>query len=296
METKTILATTDFSTPARHAAQRAAMLSKALSRPLNLLHVVDLQPLERIQLLLADAPAGMGKHVMDVAAKKMSELATALQQRYGVVVAQEVVSGKLLTELNKATQANRSGLLVCGAKGESFLRHIALGSTAVRLLNSSSYPVLVVKRPPHKSYQKVLVPVDFSSTSMHVIRQAIDLAPDAEMVLLHVIQMPFQDKMRYVQMDQDTLQRYELIAKQESMDKLLALRNQAQLSPDKTSLLVLQGDAAQRILEQEQEYDCDLIVLGKHGESALEDFLLGSVTKRVIAESQSDVLVCTSAP
>jgi len=37
--------------------------------------------------------------------------------------------------------------------------------------------------------------------------------------------------------------------------------------------------------------DCDLIVLGKHGESMVEELLLGSVTKQVLAESQGDVLV-----
>ena len=121
METKTILASTDFSTPARHAVERAAMLGKALSRPLNLLHVADLQPLERIQLLLADAPAGMGKQVIEVATQKMSQLATALQKRYGILVAQEVVAGNLLTELKKATQAARAGLLVCGKPLVGFL-------------------------------------------------------------------------------------------------------------------------------------------------------------------------------
>ncbi|MCC6473053.1 MAG: universal stress protein, partial [Burkholderiales bacterium] len=33
------------------------------------------------------------------------------------------------------------------------------------------------------------------------------------------------------------------------------------------------------------------IVMGKHGESALEDLMLGSITKEVLARSQCDVLV-----
>ena len=55
--------------------------------------------------------------------------------------------------------------------------------------------------------------------------------------------------------------------------------------------LVLHGDPTFRIIEQEQECDCDLIVVGKHGEGMLEELLLGSVTKHVLAESQGDVLV-----
>jgi nucleotide-binding universal stress UspA family protein len=33
------------------------------------------------------------------------------------------------------------------------------------------------------------------------------------------------------------------------------------------------------------------VVLGKHGQSAAEELLLGSVTKSVLAEGSSDVLV-----
>ena len=41
----------------------------------------------------------------------------------------------------------------------------------------------------------------------------------------------------------------------------------------------------------EQEYDADLIVVGKHGTHITEELLLGSVTKHVLAEAQGDVLV-----
>jgi nucleotide-binding universal stress UspA family protein len=55
--------------------------------------------------------------------------------------------------------------------------------------------------------------------------------------------------------------------------------------------MVLHGDPCRHIIEQEQERDCDLIVIGKHGENLLEDLMLGSVTRDVLAGSQCDVLV-----
>ena len=45
------------------------------------------------------------------------------------------------------------------------------------------------------------------------------------------------------------------------------------------------------IVEQEQECDCDLVVVDKHGRHAREDLLLGSTTPMVIAESGADVLM-----
>jgi len=59
-------------------------------------------------------------------------------------------------------------------------------------------------------------------------------------------------------------------------------------SPSSAQALVL------AIIEQEQESDGDLIVIGKHGQSVVEDCLPGSVTTRVLAESVGDVLVSTA--
>jgi CPA2 family monovalent cation:H+ antiporter-2 len=54
---------------------------------------------------------------------------------------------------------------------------------------------------------------------------------------------------------------------------------------------VVYGDTTRQIIEHEEKYNCDLIVMGKHGIHVTEELLLGSVTKRLLAESQSDVLV-----
>ena len=45
------------------------------------------------------------------------------------------------------------------------------------------------------------------------------------------------------------------------------------------------------ITQHEVELDADLIVMGKNGESLLEDVILGSVTRHVLTECQCDVLV-----
>lgn len=75
------------------------------------------------------------------------------------------------------------------------------------------------------------------------------------------------------------------------MEKLQALSKKAGLPPYTARMVAVHGDPSWRIIEQEQELDCDLIVMGKHGENVLEELLVGSITKHVLAESQSDVLV-----
>ena len=55
--------------------------------------------------------------------------------------------------------------------------------------------------------------------------------------------------------------------------------------------MVIHGDPSQQIAVMEQEIDADLIVVGKHGSHIIEELLIGSVTKHVLAESQCDVMV-----
>ena len=55
--------------------------------------------------------------------------------------------------------------------------------------------------------------------------------------------------------------------------------------------LVAHGNPSQQVLAQENELEPDLIVMGKHGMNITEELLLGSVTKNVLSESKSDVLI-----
>jgi nucleotide-binding universal stress UspA family protein len=286
-----ILAATDLSAAARHAAERAALVSKVTAAPLDLLHVANLAPLERLRQFMDATPGEMERRVLDAAQQRLRDLAASLQQRYGVVAGTRAVAGSLLAELSKEAGSLADGLLVCGAKGESVMRHLLLGTTALRLLSTTTCPVLVVKQPPHEPYRRLLVPVDFSPSSLRAIRHARSVAPQADIVLLHAFEVPFEGQLRYASVDEDTINHYRIVAKQEAAQELLALCEEAALSPQESRQIVVHGDPALRIIEQEQEQDCDLIVMGKHGESLLEQLLLGSVTRQVLARSQGDVLV-----
>jgi len=59
-------------------------------------------------------------------------------------------------------------------------------------------------------------------------------------------------------------------------------------------LCIAEGNASQRIIEHEQAKDCGLVLLGKHGQSATEDLLPGSISKHVLAKGSTDVLVSTA--
>ncbi|WP_332671680.1 universal stress protein [Aromatoleum sp.] len=286
---KRLLAATDLSAPARHAAERAALLARELGASLDLLHVVNPAPIEKLRQLVADMPAEVAQRVVDATRDELRELGATVQKHRGITAGVRVAIGPLIQELSAHAQA--VDLLVLGARGSSFMRHLLLGSTAERMLRKTPRPMLVVKQPPHEPYRCLLVPVDFSAYSMRAVRAARAAAPDANIVLLHAFEVPVEGKLRLAGVEADLIHRYRVAAKQDALANLRQLRDEAGLAPDTTRLVVVHGDASRNIVEQEQEQDCDLIVVGKHGESAVEDLLLGSVTKHVLAESQCDVLV-----
>jgi len=285
---KHILVATDLSTSAHHAADRAGALSKALSVPLDLLYVANPAPFERLKQRVVPND-GLLEQVLESAKAKLLEVANTLYQHHEVSSGTRVVSGSVTTEITHEVQDKHSSLLVCGAKGQSMVRHLLLGSTVQRMLSRMICPLLVVKQAPRRAYRTLLVPVDFSASSRRSIALARAIAPDAEIILLHVFEAPFEGSMRFANVDTDTLTHYRNVIKKDAIEQLAALSQAAGIPGARQ--VVVHGDPSWRIVEQEQEWDCDLIVMGKQGESALEELLVGSITKHVLNESQCDVLV-----
>ncbi|AVH39147.1 universal stress protein [Pseudomonas monteilii] len=285
---KHILVATDLSPYARNAAERAAYLSKAQQASLDLLYVANPAPFERLKQLVVPDDDLLNR-VLDSAGEKIHALAAMLFQRYDISAGVQVASGSVTTEITRVVQDKHSSLLVCGARGQSVARRLLLGSTVQKMLSRMPCPLLVVKPAPRDAYRTVLVPVDFSPVSLRAIALARRIAPQAEIILLHVYEAPFESSVRFAHIDHDTLTHYRNVIRKDAVTQLAALSKAAGM-PDARQIVV-HGDPGWRIAEQEQELECDLIVVGKQGTSALEELLVGSVTKHVLNESQCDVLV-----
>ncbi|MBW1890676.1 MAG: universal stress protein [Deltaproteobacteria bacterium] len=56
-------------------------------------------------------------------------------------------------------------------------------------------------------------------------------------------------------------------------------------------IIVERGDPAKQILKHSKEKNCDLIVVGSHGQSSLAGSMMGSTAKRVLKKSEVPVFV-----
>ena len=287
-----ILVATDFSVDARHAADRAARLAHETHSTLTLLHVLPGEPLAQIREWLGESSAPEQK-LRDEAHDQLCELAAKVAGDRHVQVSTEDAAGPVLDEILQAADRLDARLLVLGARGVGFLRRLVLGTTSERLMRRTDRPLLVVRQLPHEPYRRVLVAVDFSPWSREALTLARRVAPNAHLVVLTVFQVPFLEKLHFAGVDGPTVEMYRQQARAQARQRLHALAHDAGLPPTKWEPCVVEGHAALRIVEVEQSHDCDLVVLGKHGQSAAADLLLGSVTKHVLAEGSADVLVST---
>jgi len=287
-----LLAATDFSAPARHALERAAQLAGThAGAQLTLTHVISASMLARLRGVMRDEAPAMEARVADETQQALTELAARLSTQYACPINTRLSQGSALDVITDLADELQSDLLVMGARGAHFVREFLLGSTTERVLRKTRRPVLAVKQRPQGAYRRVLVPVDFSAHAVAAAQTAHRWLPDAEIILLHAFEVDIEGTLRFASIAEEQIHEYRARARVEALEAMTQFVDQLSIPAGQLTRLVVHGAPTLRILEHEQSLDVDLIVMGKHGQSTLEELLLGSVTKHVLAYCSSDVLV-----
>ncbi|MDP3420709.1 MAG: universal stress protein, partial [Thiobacillus sp.] len=123
--TRTVLAATDFSAPARHALERAAMLAQAHpDARLTLAHVVSQSAFDALRRLLPGNAAALETQVLAQAEKALDELAANLAAHYPCTIDTVLAQGAPLTALVELADTRSADLLVMGVRGTHFVREL----------------------------------------------------------------------------------------------------------------------------------------------------------------------------
>jgi len=290
--TRTLLAATDFSAPARHALERAAQLAAANEGArLTLAHVLSASMLDNLRRLLPGDASALEAGLLEQARAELDELAAHLAASHACNIDTRLLQGAALTVLSELAESEQVDLLVMGARGSHFVQEALLGSTTERVLRKSRRPLLAVKQRPLSPYRRVLAPVDFSDHAAAAINAAHAWLPNADFVLLHAFEVELESTFRLAGLDEEKIHQYRIQARESAQAEMDEFVGKLNVPAARLTRQFVHGAASLRILEQEQALDADLIVMGKHGQSVMEELLLGSVTKHVLAQSASDVFI-----
>lgn len=147
-------------------------------------------------------------------------------------------------------------------------------------------------------YENILIPTDGSSTATQAAEQAFELADlcGATVHVLHVVELPHQASVDTLSEVDMPLSDETVSAREEAGEQLTsAIAENASGRGRDTVTEVTRGFAPETILDYVAENGIDLIVMGTHGRSGLDRWLLGSVTERVIQQSDIPVHVVRSS-
>lgn len=210
------------------------------------------------------------------------------------IVADIVVdAGKPFQIIDEVAERNGADLIVIGPGNAKSLREKVFGSTADRVVRSSTRPVLVVKSAAFDPYQRIVGATDFSAASTAAIQAAILLAPSALVEFVHVIEIPlgFELAMLKAGTSQAEIDRYRRAKASDARKQMRVAFAEIDSSNSRPRLTIIQGSATHVLVRLARSGRTDLIAAGTHGRGAISQALLGSVASRLLQMAKCDVLV-----
>jgi nucleotide-binding universal stress UspA family protein len=264
----------DFSEEAQHAVARAARLASVQSFAGTLVHVVP----DRL-------PPDVQLKASEYAGALLPRIAEELEGK-GARFATEVLHGDVV---GKLLEAAGEGLIVAGSRGEGLLLDLAIGRTSSRLVRQAKGPVLIVKRAPDSSYDRVVIATDFSRASKAAAVLAARLAPEAQMHFVHVYDVDFETTMRRVGVPAAQIETYDVQAREQASSAMDGFIAGLRLPAERTVRTITRGYPP-RIIADRVNPATQLVALGLQPRNVLERMVVGSVVMRVLERVSCDVL------
>lgn len=294
-----ILLATDGSAPARAAAALLATLSLT---PQTQVHVVTVVP---------ETPSWseiFGGHVADNAllieavqeeqrerTQRLLDEAAELLRVTGAPVTVAIRKGHPGTEILAAAEEGTFDLIVLGSRGRTGLAAVLLGSTAEFVAKRASGSVLVA-RGSGKPLERILLTTDGSEHSRRAMERLRDLPlpRSATVCVLHVTES-FYAHPGLIPALKEEFERtvHEIRRAQRQNAELLVEGTRRFLEGEgfTTTGETRTGKPAEEILTAAREHRADLIVVGARGLSPTKEFLIGSVSGRILRYAPCSVLI-----
>jgi nucleotide-binding universal stress UspA family protein len=150
-------------------------------------------------------------------------------------------------------------------------------------------PCQRIMAPQHRRFTRILVPIDFSRSSLKAIPYALAISRQfgADVHLLHVTDVTQQPPPSLLTLP--VLPQAEW--NQRFMKRLQALAMKYRTNGNISALEPRTGVAYEEICTVARELKADLIVISTHGYTGYKRLFLGSTTERVVQHSSCPVLV-----
>lgn len=277
--TKTLLFACDLSAENRAAFARAIRLANESGARLDVVHVLDPHlPRRALQDLELAVVAEMESMMTDIREDyALSSPASLIQ----------TVAGAPYAEIIREAHEREVDMIVLGAHRKRGQPDLVGGTTLARVLRGAPCPVLSVSHLATQDWNDILVPVDFSLTCRHTLRETLKRFPEAKLTLLHAWDMPGERELgsdsNYAHWRDREVGRLRTQLEREIEQMMAELDDVPELS-----LELEQGDPLEVLMNRLRRQPPDLLALGSRGQLGRQ----GQLTERLLAEPHCDIMVC----
>jgi nucleotide-binding universal stress UspA family protein len=282
-----IIVGTDFSESARHALELVPLLPVGRQAEVTLIHVL---PAAQAPDLCGELAAAVQRRAEEEAALLRARLAITAP---GATVGIALEHGSPFFVLAREARDREADLLIVDRHGAGGIRGIVLGSTAERVVQRSSVPVLVAHGAPRGAYGHPLAALAAEHEAQRVVVSAARLlgAHVRRLDVVHAYTSPFEGWMEIAGVDRTHLAQCRRDARRAARAMVeRALR----AVPDVDLELVPHveyGDARRIVRRALRRRRSDLLVMGAHTRSGIVHALVGSTAGDLLHLVRCDVLV-----
>lgn len=283
-----ILVPTDGSGVAGSAADAAINLAERFDAELHVIYVVET---ERLSYVVDDSRQELARRGKE-AVKKIEERATTA----GVSTVTEFLDEgrSVYRAILDYADEQSTDLIVMGTHGRTGVGRIVLGSVAEQTLRESRVPVMTVNETTvtDANFESLLVPFDGSKSALAAVDHALDLAASNQgtVSFLNVVN---HATIAGAETSAGTV----IDALEQAGERIVETASERAsgrgVRVNDASVQI--GSPFRTIIDYTERNDIDGIVMGTHGRSGIDRFLLGSVTERVIRKTDVPV-IATKAP
>ncbi len=204
----------------------------------------------------------------------------------GVPVERIVAEGDPAAEIARVAEEGKYSTILIASRGLTEIKRLFLGSVTRKVIGYAHCDVLVVPPGAPFDFKTILVPTDGSFYSESAAHHAINLAKAQGGCLIALAVVPSGSGVVELPVD---------LVEEEGEGEAAAFVKKVQAIGTAEGMaikgIITSGTPYEAIVDTAQEYNADLIVMGSHGRTGINKFLMGSVTEKVVSLSTLPVMV-----
>ena len=280
-----ILFPTDGSDGAEAVFDHALDMADAHDATIHVVNVADTthDSVTQVRGEVIDALERAGAETVREAASRASD--------HGVPTVTEVLQGEPYQTVVDYAETYDIDLVIMPTHGRRGLKRFLLGSTTERVVRRSEVPVLTVRPDDDVTvrhpYERVLVPTDGSASAAAALDVGVGVAGVAD-AALHLVSVVDVARLG-VDVRADVQTAALEAAAEDIVDEATTRASEAGVDPAATSV-EFGGSVARTLQSYVADHDIDLVVVGTHGRTGFDRYVLGSVAESLVRTAPVPVL------